>query len=167
MTDSSWQHSKDSQDDTESTVQAADPRAGFAVVGSAQLDETARRVTAMREAVAEGDLELDEDTAERVLAMLDGVRCHVARVVSEAPGLDAPLQLGNNWVAGVMSRRLHGAASGEDTSAIPVLAAFDELITDFERIVREAVTGYRLTDEDAAAELDAIGSGVDDQGGVR
>lgn len=70
------------------------------------LVRIARDLASVKQAAAAGQLRLDGESAQAVLASLAVIRGRIERLAAEARRLDAPLPLGESWVGHAMSQRL-------------------------------------------------------------
>ncbi len=120
--------------------------------------DAAGAVVGVRSAVAAGDVVIEPDSADALVAAIEEAELRVDGLRRVADGdLAAPLDFGDNWVGRLVSRRIAGAAAGEEESAGTALREFGVVLGQLADAVREAVGSTVETDEDAAVRLKGEG----------
>ncbi|MFC5290509.1 hypothetical protein ACFPM7_25940 [Actinokineospora guangxiensis] len=116
--------------------------------------EAAGAVGDVRSAVEAGDVVIEAESAEALIAAIDEARLRVdgLRAVADTE-LASPLAFGDNWVGRIVSARISTAAAGHEESAGTVLAQFAGVLDQLAVTVREAVDSTVDADDDAAARL--------------
>ena len=116
--------------------------------------QAAGAVGDVRSAVEAGDVVLEPESAEALIAAIDEARLRVEglRVVADTE-LAAPLSFGDNWVGRLVSQSIVTAAAGREESAGTVLAQFAGVLDQLAVTVRGAVDSTVDTDEEAAVRL--------------
>jgi hypothetical protein len=132
-------------------VEKATP--GFAAGAAGALAGVSGQIAGVRQQAQSGSIKLTEDAAKKLLAAFDSVHLTLHSLVNETSEIGNPLKLGDNFVGRAMSDRLQAVASGDTTSALPVLRDFGAVLTDLDLSVRAAAGMYVAEDEHAESRL--------------
>lgn len=126
---------------------------------SDDLAPVAAEVVLIRKRAESGVLRMDADTAQHLLEAIARIRSRVDELTVKYSSLDQRLQLGDSFVAHVMSHRLRRTAGGRRRAALPVLEAYGRVLADLEDLTRKAARSVTESDEDAGDLLHRAASG--------
>lgn len=128
---------------------------GFSGPAAGGLIPVAGEVHQVRRKAAVGGLHLDQAAAAELLRRIGELRTRTASLVLDSDALDAPLRLGDNWVAELMSARLRTVAADRHGGATAVLRAFEQVLGDLEFTIKAAAGQYYTTDQESANKFKA------------
>lgn len=141
-------------------AEAADDAADATMARSAAaaIVPVARDLQEVDRQVRSGQLRLDPEAANRLLATLNELKARVHKMIANSDRtIDRVLKFGDNFVGDAMGRRFREAASGDGTAMLTVLEEFATQLDTLEATVRRAAGLVVAVDTDAKETFERLG----------
>ncbi|MET0132807.1 MAG: hypothetical protein ABW215_04355 [Kibdelosporangium sp.] len=137
---------------------AATPAAMPTDRAASTLSERLVDVAALDAAVKSGEVVLEPEAGEKLLATLRGQADSAGEWLNRLRGMSRPVPLGTNWVGQAMSGKFERRAEGEDVSFVSVLDQYHQMLVKAHDTVSQAIQAYQATEEGSVQALRRVQS---------
>jgi hypothetical protein len=124
------------------------------------LSERMADVAALDAAVRSGQVVLEPEAGEKLLATLRGQADAAGEWLNRLKGMSRPVPLGTNWVAEAMSGKFERRADGEDVSFVSVLGQYHQMLVKAHDAVDEAIRRYQASEHGSVAAFRRVQANV-------